>query len=78
MNIVFTGTAKINGEHYDRKRLTTMAELYGHYVQKNVDWGTNLLVVGDETHTTIKKAKAIRMKKRIVTVKEFLEMMFTQ
>jgi NAD-dependent DNA ligase len=78
MNIVFTGTAMVDGEHYDRKRLTKTAELYGHHVQKAVDWSTDLLVVGNEVRETVKKRNAIKRKKHIVTIEQFLQMLFTQ
>jgi NAD-dependent DNA ligase len=76
MNIVFTGTAIVAGEHYDREKLTKLAQLYGHRVQKRVDWATDMLVDGDETHTTIKKSDALRLRKRIVKVEEFLDLLF--
>ena len=78
MNIVFTGKANIDGEHYDRERLSKMAAMYGHHIQKAVDWSTDMLVVGDETHETTKKRHAIRRNKRIVTVEQFLKILFTQ
>ena len=77
MNIVFTGTAMVNGKHYDREGLTKVAETYGHAVQKKVNWNTDLLVVGDETHETTKKRDALRLRTKIVKIDQFLKMMFT-
>lgn len=77
MNIVFTGTAKVDGEHYDRERLTKTANLYGHTVSKYVDRYTSYLVVGDGYRKTQKKRDAFRYKTPTITVSQFLEMLFT-
>lgn len=46
MNIVFTGPAKVEGLHIERKHLVALAVEKGHKVQNKVDTTTDILVIG--------------------------------
>jgi len=74
MNIAFTGTFRLDGEHVTRAVLEAVAQDHGHTVEKSITERTQILVVGDTGRhgntSKIRKAEANGVV--LITPEEFL------
>lgn len=79
MRIVFTGPAKVEGIHLERKHLIALANSRGHQVQNKVDATTDWLVCSDEfiNQRTSAKLRAYGASARTqrITPAQFLDKM---
>jgi NAD-dependent DNA ligase len=78
MRIVFTGPAKVEGLHLERKYLVALARDKGHEVQTKVDASTDWLVTNEEftaKRCTRKMLAASQNKVTRISPAEFLKQM---
>lgn len=78
MHICFTGSAKVEGLHFERKHLIALAKEKGHHVDAHLDGGTNLVVQGEPKpgHPPTQKAQmAEKLGIEVVTPQKFLTLM---
>ena len=74
MNVVFTGTFRLNGEHVTRELLIDLATTAGHRVHKSVTREVDTLVVGNTgRHGVTRKLRAAMASGvRVISPDEFL------
>jgi NAD-dependent DNA ligase len=77
MNFVFTGPAKVEGLHFERKHLIALAREKGHKVQQKMWFDTDYLVANPESlkKNTLKTRQAKLLQKKVITPAEFLKLM---